>query len=139
MIPMTLSTFGGSLFYIPSYLCVEYLVYHSRLAGHEQFRSKPNPARATPSRRDMSSFTTYPLETSGGQRLPFTWEDISRIFTEHLKVRRFLQLPPSKQPSTWKERRKHVPISEAVPPVWDLMPSISAIQMSERIANSCGD
>jgi hypothetical protein len=103
------------------YLCVDDLVDHSRLAGHEQYRSKSDPARATPSSRDMSFFTTYPLDTSGGQRLQLTsWEDISRLFTEHLEVRLFLQLPPSKQPSSWNERRKHAPFSVAVPPGWDL-------------------
>jgi hypothetical protein len=69
----------------------------------------------------MSSITAYPLDTSGGQRLPFTsLEDISRLFTEHLEVHRFVQLPPSKRSSTWKERRKHAPFSEAFPPVWNL-------------------
>jgi hypothetical protein len=69
----------------------------------------------------MHSCTAYPPDTSGGQRFPFTsWEDFSRLFTEHLDVRRFLQLPPSKRSSTWKERRKHAPFSEEVPPVWDL-------------------
>jgi hypothetical protein len=69
----------------------------------------------------MSAFPSYPLDTNGGNRLPLTsWEDISRLFTEHLEVRRFLQLPRSRQPTTWKERRKHAPFSEAVHPVWDL-------------------
>jgi hypothetical protein len=117
----TLSMFGGSLCYIFPYLCVDDLVDHSRLAGHEQYRSKSDPARATPSRRDMSSFTTYPLDTSGGQRLLFTsLEDISRLFIEHLEVHRFLQLSPSKQPSTWKERRKTCAFFRSGPTVWDL-------------------
>jgi hypothetical protein len=69
----------------------------------------------------MSSFLTFPLDPIGGPRVPFTlWEDISRLFTEHLEVRRFLQLPSSKRPSITKVRRKHAPFSEAVPPVWDL-------------------
>jgi hypothetical protein len=111
----TLSKHGGSLCYIPPYLSVEDLV------EQDQYRSKPDHARAAPSRQDMSSFPTFPLDPIGGPRLPFTsWEDISRLFTEHLEVRRFLQLSPSKRSSSWKERRKHAPFSEAVPPVWDL-------------------
>jgi hypothetical protein len=69
----------------------------------------------------MSTFPSYPLDPVGGPRLPFTsWEDISRLFTEHLEVRRFFQLPSAKRSSTWRERRKHAPFSETVPPVWDL-------------------
>jgi hypothetical protein len=69
----------------------------------------------------MSAFPSYPLDPIGGPRLPFTsWEDISRLFTEHLEVRRFFQLPSSKRSSTWRERRKHAPFSETVPPVWDV-------------------
>jgi hypothetical protein len=68
----------------------------------------------------MSSFLIFPLVPICGPRLPFiSWEDISRLFTEHLEFHRFLQLPSSKRYSTWKERRKHARFSEAVPPVWD--------------------
>jgi hypothetical protein len=110
----TLSKHGGSLCYIPPYLSVDDLV------EQDQYRSKSDPARAAPSRRDMSSFPTFPLDPIGGPRLLFTsWEDISSLFTEHLEVRRFLQMPSSKRSSTWRERRKHAPFSEAVPPVWD--------------------
>ena len=71
----------------------------------------------------MSSFPSYPRDTSGGKRLQFSsWEDISHLFTEHSEVHWFLQLPRSRHPTTWKERRKHAPFSEAVPPVWDLYP-----------------
>jgi hypothetical protein len=111
----TLSKHGGSLCYIPPCLSVDDLV------EQDQHRRKSDPARAAPSRRDMSSFPTFPLDPNGGPRLPLTsWEDISRLFTEHLEVRRFLQLPSSKRSSTWRERRKHAHFSEAVPPVWDL-------------------
>jgi hypothetical protein len=111
----TLYKHGGSLCYIPPCLSVDDLVEQD-----EQFLRQSDVERTT-LLSDMSSFPSYPLDPIGGPRLPFTsWEDISRLFTEHLEVRRFLQLSSSKRSSTWRERRKHAPFSEAVPPVWDL-------------------
>jgi hypothetical protein len=55
------------------------------------------------------------------RRPPFTsWDDIARLFTDHLEVQRFNQLPPHHRATAWNERRKHAPWSEAVPPAWDL-------------------
>jgi hypothetical protein len=66
---ITLSKHGDSLCYIPPCLSVDDLVEQG------QYRSKSDPARAAPSRRDMSFFSADPLDTSGCQRLPFTsWE-----------------------------------------------------------------
>jgi hypothetical protein len=130
----TLSKHGGSLCYIPP--CLRF----DDLFEKDQYRRKSDPARAAPFRGDISSFPTFPLDPIGGPRLPFTsWEDISRLFTEHLEVRRVLQLPWSKRSSTWRERRKHAPFSEAVPQSGIWMPSTCAIRMSEHTANSCGD
>jgi hypothetical protein len=88
-------------------------------------------------------YVSFPIIPSRHQR----WETTavhfvgrhSRPFTEHLEVRRFLQLPSSKRSSTWKERRKHAPFSEAVPQSVIWMPSTCAILMSEHTANACGD
>ena len=55
------------------------------------------------------------------RRAPFTaWDDIARLFTDHLEVQRFNQLPPHHRAPAWNERRKHAPCSEAVPPAWGL-------------------
>jgi hypothetical protein len=72
----TLFKHGGALCYIPLYSTVDDLVEQLK------YRSKSDPARAAPSRRDMSSFPTFPLDPIDGPRLPFTsWEDISLLFT----------------------------------------------------------
>jgi hypothetical protein len=65
----------------------------------------------------MTSGATYPPD----RRPPFTsWDDITRLFTDHLDMQRFNQLPPHHRATAWNKRRKHAPWSEAVPPAWDL-------------------
>jgi hypothetical protein len=65
----------------------------------------------------MTSGATYPPD----RRPPVTsWNDIARLFTDHLEVQRFNQLPPHHRATAWNERRKHAPWSEAMPPAWDL-------------------
>jgi hypothetical protein len=65
----------------------------------------------------MASGATYPPD----RRPPLkSWDDIARLFTDHLEVQRFSQLPPHNRASAWNERRKHAPWSEAVPPAWGL-------------------
>mgnify|MGYP003487330500 FL=1 len=65
----------------------------------------------------MTSGAAYPPD----RRPPFTsWDDIARLFTDHLEVQRFHQLPVHHRATAWNERRKHAPWSEVVPPTWDL-------------------
>ena len=65
----------------------------------------------------MTNSAAHPSD----RRAPFTaWDDIARLFTDHLEVQRFNQLPPHHRAAAWKERRKHAPCSEAVPPAWGL-------------------
>jgi hypothetical protein len=111
----TLSKHGGSLCYIPPCLSVDDLVEQD-----EQYLLHSEPERAT-LLSEICQLSRHTLAASTVVNGSLTsWEGISRLFTEHLEVRRFLQLPRSRQLTTWKERRKHAPFSEAVPPVWDL-------------------
>jgi hypothetical protein len=65
----------------------------------------------------MTSSATYRPD----RRPPFTsWDDIARLFTDHMEVQRFKQLTPHHRATAWNERRKHAPWSVAVPPAWDL-------------------
>jgi hypothetical protein len=80
------------------------------------FENRPEkPGTGTTS--TVTSGATYPPD----RRPPFpSWDDIARLFTDHLEVERFTQLPPHHRAMAWNERRKHAPWSEAVPPAWDL-------------------
>jgi hypothetical protein len=83
---------------------------------------KSRRPRRTFARRTLGPGTGTSTMTSGAtylpdRRPPFTsWDDIARLFTDHLEVQRFNQVPPQHRATAWNERRKHAPWSEAVTP-----------------------